>query len=155
MSAIAGIINKDGRPADPVLIEKLMASLDFRGPDGRGTWISANVALGFQAFWTTPEDTGLNRPLADPVSGLVIVMDGRVDNRSELLPLLSLRAALVSIEEPVRDSSKEEMCAPRNAAAGRYRHSHDGRQRVDHPRHEPSEQGSGGRGRLISVLLIQ
>ena len=92
MSAIAGIINKDGRPADPVLIETLMASLDFRGPDGRGTWISANVALGFQAFWTTPEDTGLNRPLADPVSGLVIVMDGRVDNRSELLPLLSLPA---------------------------------------------------------------
>ena len=46
MCGIAGIWNLDGRPLDPDALVQFTDTLAHRGPDGRGTWIDADAALG-------------------------------------------------------------------------------------------------------------
>ena len=55
-----------------------------RGPDGIGHWSSGPLALGHCMLRTTPESAQETQPLVDTERGLVLVMDGRVDNRDEL-----------------------------------------------------------------------
>ena len=88
MSAIAGILNLDGRPVEPRLIESVVDTLAHCGPDKRAVWMGASIALGHQALWTTPEASLESLPMQ--VGGrLVITGDVRLDNREELLSLLS------------------------------------------------------------------
>jgi len=47
MSGIVGIVNFDGEPIDRALLSRMTASLDFRGPDARQTWIADSGNLGF------------------------------------------------------------------------------------------------------------
>lgn len=46
MCGIAGCWHLDGRPIDPGALERFTDTVAHRGPDGRGTWIDANAALG-------------------------------------------------------------------------------------------------------------
>ncbi|HVB38867.1 MAG TPA: asparagine synthase-related protein [Vicinamibacterales bacterium] len=85
MSAIAGVLRLDGAPADAGLIGRMLDSMSHRGPDGRGMWTSGAVALGHLARHTTPESTTEHQPLAAEDGTLVLVFDGRVDNRDELV----------------------------------------------------------------------
>jgi asparagine synthase (glutamine-hydrolysing) len=87
MSAIAGMVNLDGRPVEPALFEAVMDSLAHRGTDGRGIWIDGAIALGHRAFWTTSEASLESLPME--VGGrLVITGDVRLDNRGDLLGCL-------------------------------------------------------------------
>lgn len=85
MSAIAGVIHFNGRPAECAALQRMMATLAHRGPDGRGTWVDGSVTLGQLMLWTTPESTIERLPYEDRESGLVITADARIDNRDELL----------------------------------------------------------------------
>jgi len=87
MSGIVGMWNLDGCPVDPALLAKLSAPLAHRGPDGEGRWIGGPVGFACQNFWVTPESVGETQPLVHS-SGVVVVFDGRLDNRDELLALL-------------------------------------------------------------------
>lgn len=102
MSGLAIIFNRDGRPADRALFGRMMDAITHRGPDGSGQWIDGPVALGFQAFHTTPEAVHETQPLADPSGRFRIVFDGRVDNRDELAAALRERGL-----EPRDDSDAE------------------------------------------------
>jgi asparagine synthase (glutamine-hydrolysing) len=84
MSGIVGIWNLDGRPVEPDLIRRLNAPLPHRGPDGHGEWVQGPVGLACQLLRVTPESLHEVQPLVHP-SGAVIVFDGRLDNREELL----------------------------------------------------------------------
>ena len=55
MSAILGIFNLDGRPADTTWLEKMWSGLSHRGSDGGRVWSDGPVGLGHQMLWTTPE----------------------------------------------------------------------------------------------------
>ncbi|MGH7914669.1 MAG: asparagine synthase-related protein [Candidatus Binataceae bacterium] len=88
MSGIAAVYNLDGRPADRSLISAMLAAAAYRGPDGLNSWIDGPVALGHAMLRTTPEALDESQPLVDEGSGLVLAMDGRVDNRDELKELL-------------------------------------------------------------------
>lgn len=87
MSAIAGIIHFDGAPVVG-LVEKITTAMVRRGPDATGHWISGSVALGHCLLRTTPESLGETQPLHSEDGTLVLVMDGRLDNREELLRIL-------------------------------------------------------------------
>ena len=87
MSAIAGIVNLDGRPVEALLIESMVDSLAHCGSDGRGVWTGASAALGHQALWTTPE-ASLGRLPREVAGRFVITADVRLDNRDDLLASL-------------------------------------------------------------------
>jgi asparagine synthase (glutamine-hydrolysing) len=89
MSGIVGVWNLDGRPVDPVLFSRMSASLEHRGSDGEGRRVDGPIGFACQHLWVTPEEIGEIQPLVGR-AGVMLVMDGRIDNRDELLPALRL-----------------------------------------------------------------
>lgn len=78
----------DPKGPDPALAAQMLATLSHRGPDGSELVVLPGAALGHQHFWTTPEDVGGRQPLAS-TDGLVHVsLDGRIDNREDLIGAL-------------------------------------------------------------------
>ncbi|MBI4219106.1 MAG: asparagine synthase (glutamine-hydrolyzing) [Chloroflexi bacterium] len=94
MSAIAGILNLDGRPADPAALQRMLAVVAHRGPDGAGSWSDGPLALGNLQLHTTPEASRETLPAIDSTERLVLVYDGRLDNRDELIDALRHRGRL-------------------------------------------------------------
>jgi asparagine synthase (glutamine-hydrolysing) len=87
MSAIAGILNFDGRPVESEDLGVMTRAVAHRGPDGSGKWIDGPIGLGHQMLWTLPEAVfeSLPRHLANR---LFITGDVRLDNRKELLDVM-------------------------------------------------------------------
>lgn len=95
MSGIACIINFDGAPVAPGLIEKMTSAMAHCGPDGINHWVEGPAALGQCMLHTTPESLEETQPLSNEDASLVLVMDGRVDNWEKLrCELLGKRAVL-------------------------------------------------------------
>ena len=63
------------------------AALAHRGPDGERFWIQGPIGLACQLFRVTPEASTEIQPHVH-CSGVVLVFDGRLDNRDELLRIL-------------------------------------------------------------------
>ena len=84
MSAIFGIVNPGGRPADRRELELMSVALAAHGPDGGGCWIGERVGLGQRLTCFTPEDHLERQPLVSLDTQHVLVTDGRIDNRPEL-----------------------------------------------------------------------
>jgi asparagine synthase (glutamine-hydrolysing) len=102
MSGILGCWNIDGAPVDRPLLERMMRRLAHRGPDGSGLWANGAIGLGHLAFHTTPEAVHERQPLADAGGELQLTLDGRVDNRAELLADLRANGC-----EPREDTDAE------------------------------------------------
>src|SRR5690242_1299333 len=85
MSGIVCILNLDGSPVDPALLQRMSDLLAHRGPDGTGQWIHGNVGLAHRSLQTTEESLQEQQPLEDSSKQLCLTFDGRIDNRSELL----------------------------------------------------------------------
>lgn len=84
MSGIAGIVRFDGAPPAPGAIEAMTEAMAHRGPDGIAHRVFGSVALGHCMLRTTPESLEETQPLASADDGLLLVIDGRLDNRQEL-----------------------------------------------------------------------
>lgn len=83
MSGIVGIVNLDGRPVDPELLQTMTADLSFRGPDAMGTWREGSIGLGHTLFATTDEAMRESQPTS--LDGSIwITADARIDGRVEL-----------------------------------------------------------------------
>ncbi|MCP5420477.1 MAG: asparagine synthase (glutamine-hydrolyzing) [Gammaproteobacteria bacterium] len=102
MSGIAGIVHFDGKPVEPDLMRKMIAVMAHRGPDGSDCWVDGPVALGQCLLHATPESRREKQPLTNDDGSLVLVMDGRVDNREELADRLAGKGL------PLRDDSDAE-----------------------------------------------
>ncbi len=87
MSGIVGIWNLDERPVDADLLAKMRRSLVHRGRDGEGQWVEGSTGLGCQLSRVTPESAGELQPVVGR-TGTVLALDGRIDNRAELLGAL-------------------------------------------------------------------
>ena len=84
MSGIAGFLHVDARPAEEALLQRMTLAMHYRGPDGMRHWCRGAVALGHCALVTTSEQLGEVQPLRNESGGVVLVFDGRLDNRAEL-----------------------------------------------------------------------
>lgn len=84
MSAIAGIVRFDGACVEADQVSRMTSAMAYRGPDGIGHWSGRGVTLGQCMLRTTPESAGEVQPWTCDLSGLALVMDGRVDNFDEL-----------------------------------------------------------------------
>jgi asparagine synthase (glutamine-hydrolysing) len=103
MSGIAGIVQFDGAPIEPGLVERMTGAMRTRGPDGIQHWRKGSVAFGQCMLRTTPESLQEKQPLANEDQSLVLTMDGRVDNLEELRRGLLARGAVL------RDHSDAEL----------------------------------------------
>ena len=84
MSGFIGIFNTDGAPVDSELLERLTASLTFRGPDARAVWCQGSVGFGHTLFRTTWEARYERQPFTLDQQ-VWIVADARVDAREDLV----------------------------------------------------------------------
>lgn len=88
MSGLAGLWNFDGRPADRALVAALSSPIAHRGGDDRGIWSDGPVGFACQLRRIAPQSSSERQPVADSV-GNVLLFDGRLDNRAELLATLA------------------------------------------------------------------
>lgn len=88
MSAIAGAVFVDGRDMDDGVLTRIVGASASRGFDGVTRWQQGPAGLIRFAHATTIEAQGEIQPFVSPRSGAVMVFDGRIDNRAELLTLL-------------------------------------------------------------------
>jgi asparagine synthase (glutamine-hydrolysing) len=86
MSAILAVLDLRDGNVDEVTFQRMLRTIDDRGPDGRGTWVRGPAGLGHQALALTPEEVDESQPVV--IGHLVGVFDGRLDNRDELLDAL-------------------------------------------------------------------
>src|SRR5260370_28282198 len=85
MSVQAGILNFDGGAADRAFLGKLSSAIEQFGPDGGTTYVDGSLGMSYRAFHTTLESRLERQPYRSS-QGIVITWDGRLDNRTELIP---------------------------------------------------------------------
>lgn len=88
MSGIAGILRFDGGPVDPVDLARMSASIAHRGPDGTTYLVEGPLGLAHLQHRTHPSSLAEHQPLRSPSRRTIGVLDGRIDNRREVIAAL-------------------------------------------------------------------
>ncbi|MCH9649838.1 MAG: hypothetical protein K0U98_16490 [Deltaproteobacteria bacterium] len=89
MSGIVAIFARDGSRAAPRAgFSAMMDALSHRGPDGSRWCAIGPLVVGHHHFETTPEELGESQPLQGDGGRFCVALDGRLDNRQELLNAL-------------------------------------------------------------------
>jgi asparagine synthase (glutamine-hydrolysing) len=88
MSAIYGIINKDGKPVDPEMVQKMKQAMKHRAKDGGAEWMGDNAAFGFCHLIVYPNQEHEKLPLEN--GDLVITANAHLHNREELIKKLGV-----------------------------------------------------------------
>jgi asparagine synthase (glutamine-hydrolysing) len=92
VAGLLGIVNGGGAPVDPSLLARMTAAMKHRGPDGARQHLAGSVGLVHLRFDTTLEARAEAQPVVDEDRKLVLVMDGRIDNRDDLRAALGAHA---------------------------------------------------------------
>ncbi len=93
MSGIAGLIRFDGGSASGGVLKNITSAMAHRAPNGIQHWMRGPVALGQCCTRTTPGASDMALPHKSEDGSVVLVIDGRLDNRDELKAALSARGA--------------------------------------------------------------
>jgi asparagine synthase (glutamine-hydrolysing) len=88
MSVQFGRWNFHGKPVDRGYLEKVKPMLSVYGPDDAGCYGMHDIAILYHAFHTTKESLAEGQPHVTS-SGSILVWDGRLDNRKDLIGELS------------------------------------------------------------------
>ncbi len=91
MSAICGLVRRDGGPVSSEPIQTMLGTLVHRGPDGRSAWSKDSVGLGHCMLHVTPESLTECLPYVTANDNYAITAEARIDNRTELIATLNLR----------------------------------------------------------------
>jgi asparagine synthase (glutamine-hydrolysing) len=97
MSVQFGQWNFDGQPVSRKYLEDAGKLTRDYAPNSATMFSRGNVAMAYQAFHTVPESWDEEQPLENS-HGMVLTWDGRLDNRQDLLILLSLRPSLTDAQ---------------------------------------------------------
>ncbi|HVO17049.1 MAG TPA: asparagine synthase (glutamine-hydrolyzing) [Alphaproteobacteria bacterium] len=82
MCGIAGLMTAAGRVPDRLALERMMAALAHRGPDGHGRYFAGNVAMAHARLAIIDLATG-DQPLHEPGGG-ALIGNGEIYNYVEL-----------------------------------------------------------------------
>lgn len=85
MSAIFGLVDQSERLVTQENLEHMNMALRHHGSDGGGIWVQECIGLGQRLMRFTPGDFFERQPLISADGQCVLVSDGRIDNRDELL----------------------------------------------------------------------
>jgi asparagine synthase (glutamine-hydrolysing) len=80
---IVGTVRREGRPADPALIERMCAALEHRGPDARGVHAEGPAGLGIQRLRVVDLEGG-DQPIYNEDRSVAVVLNGEIYNFREL-----------------------------------------------------------------------
>jgi asparagine synthase (glutamine-hydrolysing) len=83
MCGICGIFDRSGKSIDPELLEKMIAIIRHRGPDGDGRLLDGQVGLGHRRL-SIIDVGGGGQPIGNEDGSLQIVFNGEIYNFVEL-----------------------------------------------------------------------
>lgn len=89
MCGIAGELRFDGMSASPQKIEKIMAVMQPRGPDGSGVFANGSMCFGHQRLKIIDLSDHVAQPMVDNALGLMIAFNGCIYNYPQLRQELS------------------------------------------------------------------
>src|SRR3979411_2633964 len=89
MCGLAGIVNFDGEPVERQRIVRMTETLEHRGPDGSGIWISGHVGLGHRRLAIRDLSEAGAQPMIDAAAKLAVVYNGELYNDLHLRRALS------------------------------------------------------------------
>ena len=84
MCGIAGLINLNGDPISPVLIQRMTDSISHRGPDGEGQWVEGNVGIGHRRLAIIELSPSGHQPMLSPDGRWILTYNGEIYNFREL-----------------------------------------------------------------------
>jgi asparagine synthase (glutamine-hydrolysing) len=84
MCGITGLINLDGAPVSPVILQKMADAIAHRGPDGEGHWIEGGVGFGHRRLAIIDLSPAGHQPMISADHRYVISYNGEVYNYREL-----------------------------------------------------------------------
>lgn len=84
MCGIAGVVNLDGRPADPALLARLRDVIAHRGPDDAGVHVDGSVGLAHRRLSILDLSPAGHQPMANADGTSWIVFNGEIFNYVEL-----------------------------------------------------------------------
>ena len=80
MCGIAGIWQRNGAGADPALIERMLATILHRGPDGGGVWSEGRIALGHRRLSIIDLSAAGHQPMLSSDRRGVLAYNGEIYN---------------------------------------------------------------------------
>src|SRR5262249_28163700 len=83
------------RSVDPELIERMMAEISHRGPDGRGKFVAGPVGLGHNRLAILDLSTG-DQPMCNEDKTVWLVFNGEIYNYQELRQTLLAKGHIFS-----------------------------------------------------------
>jgi len=84
VTGLAGVFFRDGRCAGPAELEGPLAAVVARGLDPPTIQVDGPCGVGIASRPTTPEEAQFPQPAIDRQSGVLVVMDGRLDDPERL-----------------------------------------------------------------------
>ena len=84
MCGIAGIINTNGHPVSPRLLQGMTDAISHRGPDGEGHWIEGDVGIGHRRLAILDLSPAGHQPMASADHRFVLSYNGEIYNFREL-----------------------------------------------------------------------
>jgi asparagine synthase (glutamine-hydrolysing) len=84
MCGITGLINLNGAPVSPVILQKMTDAIVHRGPDGEGHWIDGNVGLGHRRLAIIDLSPAGHQPMISTDHRYVLSYNGEIYNYREL-----------------------------------------------------------------------
>jgi len=84
MCGIAGSWHRDGRPADPDVVVRMLDRQRHRGPDDRGTWAGGTAALGLDRLSILDLSPHGHQPFVTPDGSSALAYNGEVYNWRDL-----------------------------------------------------------------------
>lgn len=103
MCGIAGFFSRTGESPDRAVVERMVAAVSHRGPDGDGFYFSGPVALGHRRLAIIDLSPAGAQPMHCAASDCVIVFNGEIYN------YLELRAELAASGYPFRTRTDTEV----------------------------------------------
>lgn len=96
MSAIAAIVQRNGRPVPREDIERMTRAIAVYGPEFQRSVLLGEAAFGCALGFYTPEDVRKPQPVSGAGGRYSLLFDGRIDNREEIGAALGLSAGRLS-----------------------------------------------------------
>src|SRR3954447_6810200 len=91
MCGIAGLINLDGEPVSPAVLQRMTDSIAHRGPDGEGHWIDGPVGIGHRRLSIIDLTPAGHQPMASADHRYLLSYNGEIYNFRELRTELEAR----------------------------------------------------------------
>ena len=80
MCGLAGVLDRSGEPASPVILKRMTDAIAHRGPDGEGHYIDGPLGLGHRRLAIIDLSAAGHQPMATQDGRFVLAYNGEVYN---------------------------------------------------------------------------